>query len=354
MTIRALAPLLLPLLTYLPAQAPPPTQGVPFLRLIWARVADLNGELGSVECAEFSPDGRWVATATKYGNDISVWKVADGTLLWSTKAEQEVERVAFSPDGTMLAAGGEDDLLRLFSPLDGKLMKTLPHTSGIDSLRWSRDGAFLATGEEDGIVRLWSMPEARQVGQGKVGGAINELDFTPDGKLLLAAGDLNGVRIFSTKDMLLLKELGRDGNAPTISARFSPDGKLVAAAGREGHVVIWDLAGGNIVRHMNFTGQKVESLTFSPDGLYLLYAGHDPHIRVIRLADWSLVHLSQAVDNAEYLSFSRNGSFLASAHQDGAVRLWVWMRGDAELNKRLHRELMKKQAEEDALKRRSP
>jgi WD40 repeat protein len=335
------------------AQAPAPTQGVPFLRLVWSRVADLNGELGSVECAEFSADGRFIATATKYSNDISVWRVADGSLVWSAKAEQEVERVAFSPDGKILAAGAEDDLLRLFAAADGKLLRSVPHGSGIDSLRWSRDGKLLATGEESGTVRLWQMPEAKQIGEGKISGAINELDFTGDNKLLLVVGDKSGVRLFNTSDMSLAKTLHRGGVASTIAGRFSPDNQLVAAAGHDGIIDVWRVADGSFVRRVNFTGRKVETLTFSPDGLHLLYAGHDPHIRVVRVSDWALVHESQPVDNAEYVSFSRNGSFVASAHQDGLVRLWVWMRGDAELNKRLHNELMRKQDEEDARKRQS-
>jgi WD40 repeat protein len=328
------------------AQAPAPTQGVPFLRPVWSRVADLNGELGSVECAEFSADGRLIATATKYSNDISVWRVADGSLVWSTKAEQEVERVAFSPDGSMLAAGGEDDLLRLFVPSDGKLIRTLPHGSGIDSLRWSHDGSLLATGEESGTVRLWSMPAGKQLKEGKINGAINELDFTADGKLLLVVGDRSGARLFNTADMSVARILQREGKATTIAGRISPDGRFAAVGGHDGIIDVWRLADGEWVRRLNYTGRKIETLTFSPDGGYLLYAGHDPHIRAIRLSDWTLVHESMPVDNAEYVTFSRNGSFVASAHQDGLVRLWVWMRGDAELNKRLHTELMKRQEEE--------
>lgn len=71
------------------------------------------------------------------------------------------------------------------------------------------------------------------------------------------------------------------------------------------------------MQRLNFTGQKIETLTFSPDGLYLLYAGHDPHIRVVRISDWALVHQSMPVDNAEYIAFSKNGSFLASAGPPG-------------------------------------
>jgi WD40 repeat protein len=332
------------------AQAPAPTQGVPFLRLIWARVADFNGELGSVECTEFSPDGRLLASATKYSNEIAVWRVADGVQLWSTQAEQEVERVAFSPDGQWLAAGAEDDLLRVFHARDGKLHLSLQHTEGIDSLRWSPDGSILASGEETGIVRLWSMPQGKLLRQGKVGGAVNELDFTSDGKLLLAVGDKTGARVFDTSSMKVVQVLHVDGIAPTIAGRFSPDNKLAAVGGHEGKVQLWRLADGKPVRLLNFTGRKVETLTFSPDGEYILYAGHDPHLRVVRLSDGAMVHQSEPVDNAEYVTFSRNGSFVASAHQDGVIRLWVWMRGDPDLNKRLHSDLMRKQAEEDARK----
>lgn len=333
------------------AQAPAPTQGVPYLRLVWNRVADFNGELGSVECAEFSPDGKFIASATKYSNEIAVWRVADGTQVWAAQAEQEVERVAFSPDGKWLVSGSEDDLLRVFHAGTGKLEKTLQHTEGIDSLRWSPDGTVLATGEETGIVRLWAMPEGKLLGQGKVEGAINELDFTSDGRLLLVVGDRTGARIFDTATMNVAKVIHTGGVAPTIAGRISPDNQLVAVGGHEGKIHVWRLSDGKQVRLLNYTGQKVETLAFSPDGEYLIYAGHDPHIRVIRVSDWAMVHLSQPVDNAEYVTFSRNGSFVASAHQDGVVRLWVWMRGDHELNKRLHSELMRKQAQEDAASR---
>jgi WD40 repeat protein len=333
------------------AQAPAPTQGVPFLRLVWSRVADFNGELGSVECAEFSPDGRFIASATKYSNEIAVWRVADGARIWATEAEQEVERVAFSPDGKWLVSGSEDDLLRVFHADTGKLHMTLKHTEGIDSLRWSPDGTMLATGEETGIVRVWAMPAGTLRGQGEVVGPINELDFTSDGKFLLVVGDRTGARLFDVATMHVAKVFHVNGVAPPTAGRISPDGSLVAVGGHEGKVYVWRMADAKLVRSINYTGQKVETLAFSPDGGYLIYAGHDPHIRVVRVSDWALVHLSQPVDNAEYVTFSRNGSFVASAHQDGVVRLWVWMRGDHELNKRLHSELTKKQAEEDAANR---
>ncbi|MGH9903375.1 MAG: WD40 repeat domain-containing protein [Pyrinomonadaceae bacterium] len=118
------------------------------LLLVWQRVADFNGEQGSVESAEFSPDGKLVATCSKYSNEIKVWRVDDGALLWGQTVEAEQERAGFSPDGRMLATGGEDALLRLWDARDGKLLKTFPHDQAIDALAWSHDGKLLVTGEE--------------------------------------------------------------------------------------------------------------------------------------------------------------------------------------------------------------
>lgn len=324
--------------------------GGPHLRLVWARVADHNGELGSVECAEFSPDGRHIATATKYSNEIAVWRVADGARVWNLKVAQEVERVMFSPDGKLLAAGGEDDLLRIFDAKDGKLLNSYQHTSAIDGMRWSPDGKLLATGEESGRIRLWQMPEGKPLHVVDIGAeaAVNSIDFSSDGQFFTAIGNQREIRIWRVADMTIARTLKDKDVLPTISIRISADGRFVAAGGRDGHIFVWNFADGTLAKKINFTGRKIESVCFSPDSQYLLFAGHDQHIRVLRVSDWASVFLSEPVDNMEYLSFSRNGSFLASAHQDGLVRLWVWMRGDPNLNKRLHEELMKRQADEDA------
>jgi WD40 repeat protein len=338
----------------LQAQAPAPVHGVPYLRLVWNRIVDMNGELGSVESAEFSPDGSRIAAVTKYSNDISVWRTADGTRLWNFRADEEQEIAVFSRDGRWLASGGEDDVLRVFEAETGKLTKTIPHPAGIDALHWSPDGRFLATGDENGVVRLFRLTDWSLAGQAQVGKeAVNELDFSPDSKLLLVTADSNAARVLDTATMKEVKAFSRDGKSPRTTGRFSHDGKMIAVGGMGGEILVWDYTSGELIRAINFTGQKVETLIFHPEGGYLLYAGHDPHIRVVRIQDGSAVHLSQPVDHAEYVTVSRNGSWVASAHQDGIIRLWVWMRGDPGLNKRLHSALEKKQEESAAARKKN-
>lgn len=225
--------------------------GGPHLRLVWARVADHNGELGSVECAEFSPNGRHVATATKYSNEIAVWRVADGALVW----------------------------------------------------------------KESGKIRLWQMPAGKELKVVDVGAeaAVNEIDFSSDGQFMTAAGNPREIRVWRTSDWTVVRTLKDKAELPTIAARISADGRFLAAGGRDGHILVWNFADGTLIKRINFTGRKIETVCFTPDGQYLLFAGHQ-HICVLRAGDWTSVFLSEPVDHREYLSFSRNGSFLASAH----------------------------------------
>ena len=52
------------------------------LEPVWSRVADALGEIGSVESAEFSPDGKHIISGTKYDNSVIMWRTSDGTELW--------------------------------------------------------------------------------------------------------------------------------------------------------------------------------------------------------------------------------------------------------------------------------
>ena len=93
---------------------------------------------------------------------------------------------------------------------------------------------------------------------------------------------------------------------------------------------------------------SVESVEFSPswhpNGQYIAHAGHDPYIYIFRFADIleysnddiPVAHKSWAGDNAEYIDFNADGSFLSSAHQNGLIKLWVWMGEDPALNEKRH------------------
>ena len=327
------------------------------LEPVWSRVADALGEPGSVESVEFSPDGKYLVSGTKYDNSVIMWRTSDGTELWRKYAEQEVERVGWSADGKYVAAASEDYLVTVYEAESGAVFKVLEHTRGIDGLTWSHQGSLLVTGEErttldngetQGWIRVFDLGQDGQEVQAlDFGETVNELFFSQDDQYLLAVGH-GAVKVYDASDWSLLQTLKPEYRVIYTSGVFSPDGQYVIAVGQggnaRGNAYLWDWKSGELLRMFNHTGKKIESISWHPNGQYIAHAGHDPYIYVYRVSDLlafsndyiPVAHKSWAGDNAEYIDFNADGSFLSSAHQNGLIKLWVWMGEESDLNARRH------------------
>lgn len=333
------------------------------LEPVWSRVADALGEIGSVESAEFSPDGKHIVSGTKYDNSVIMWRTSDGTELWRKYAKEEVERVGWSADGKYVAAASEDFLVTVYDAESGEVQHELKHTQGIDGLTWSHQGSLLVTGEEksksadgkdQGLIRVYEMPSGKEIHTLDHGNTVNELFFTEDDKYLLSVGH-GAVKVFSTNDWSLQQTLKPDYYTIFTSGGFSPDGKHVIAVGQggtsRGNTYLWEWESGKLLKMFNHTGKKIESIAWHPSGNYIAHAGHDPYIYVYRLGDIlahgndeiPIAHRVWASDHAEFIDFNADGSFLVSAHQNGLIKLWVWMGEDAGLNSRRHQMILEKQ-----------
>ncbi len=327
------------------------------LEPVWSRVADVLGEAGSIESVEFSPDGRYIVSGSKYDNSVVMWRTSDGHELWRQYTAQEIERVGWSSDGLYVAAGSEDYLVTVFDSKTGEVISKLQHNKGIDGLTWSNKGNLLASGEErtenedgsiSGFVNIFKMPEGEKVGTLNFGNTVNELFFSHDDRFLLAVGH-QAVKVYNTGDWTLHRSLDPGDGASFTSGVFSPDAAHVIAVGApaggiRGNVYLWEVGTGKLLKKFNHTGKKIESITWHPNGNYVAYAGHDPYIYVYRISDIlsfgndeiPMAHRVWASDHAEYLDFNADGSFLTSAHQNGLVKLWVWMGEDPDMNSTRH------------------
>ena len=222
------------------------------LEPVWSRVADALGEPGSVESAEFSPDGKYIVSGTKYDNSVIMWRTSDGTELWRKYAEQEVERVGWSADGKYVAACSEDYRVTIYEAESGEVFKVLEHSKAIDGLTWSHKGKLLATGEEvtqigndktQGWIHIFDMDQGKEIKKVDFGNTVNELFFTEDDQYLLAVGH-GAVKVYKTADWSLVQTLKPDYHVIFTSGVFSPDGKYVLAVGQggtsRGNAYLWE------------------------------------------------------------------------------------------------------------------
>jgi WD40 repeat protein len=340
--------------------------GATTLNRVWSRVADVNGELGSIETAQFSPDGRFIVSGSKFDYALIKWRTSDGAEVWRSALPQEIEKAVWTRDGKFIAVISEDRVLRLVSADDGRILREVPHEQGIDSVEVSRDGRFVVTGQEytelpdrsrQGWIRVFTLPDLRQVAQIDHGATVNEMDFSPDGRFLVSAGDNSEARLWRTSDWGL-EHVFRPGDGEAtegfVTTRYSPDGSMIAVSGFGGDIHLWSAVDRKRIRRINRTGRKNETVAWSPDGRHLLAAGHDDAITlyaVSGLVDAAIDHDSlpatrvPVTDSLEFMQFNRQGSLLVTSHQDGTIQLWTYMSDDPTINTRRHAEVRRLQDE---------
>lgn len=304
------------------------------------RLGDVLGHEGVVFDAVFSPDGRYVATASSDGV-ARLWEpsVADkaapppaGGAHVALRHQASVTAVAFSSDGRRLASASLDGTARLWAvptALGGPAAvgRVLQHSVRVRAVAFSPDGMLLATGTDDGAVRLWNAATGQPVGQPlRHQGAVNALAFSPDGRLLATASADHTARLWSVASGAALGQ-PMQHQEEVSAVLFRSDGMLLATASLDGTARLWTAPTGHPqgvpMRHHG----AVIALAFSLDGARLATGGKD---RTARL--WSArptasagLPIGQPLAHAgevNAVAFRPDGRVLATASADGTARTW--------------------------------
>mmetsp|Transcript_18519 Transcript_18519/g.21227 ORF Transcript_18519/g.21227 Transcript_18519/m.21227 type:complete len:612 (+) Transcript_18519:77-1912(+) len=120
-------------------------------------VKRLTGHQQAVNHIQFSPDGRYFASAS-FDKKVKLWNGYSGEFLKTlTGHVGAVYQVAWSSDGRYLVSASKDSTAKLWDVQSGKAAKaTLPgHADEVYALDWSPNGASVATGSKDRTIKVW-------------------------------------------------------------------------------------------------------------------------------------------------------------------------------------------------------
>ena len=186
--------------------------------------------------------GRWLAVAAEQPEVelIALSRREAGGDRKLRGHEGWVRALSCSADGKLLASGGDDGKIRLWSPAGARLVRTLPgHGLWVSALSFSPDGKHLASGGFDRRIRLWEVATGKL--SRKLWGHVRYLTalaFDRGGKLLVTGSADRTARVWRTADWSSSAHLtGHRRGLVAVAAL--PDGQAVLSASSDGTVRLW-------------------------------------------------------------------------------------------------------------------
>ncbi|MGB7511251.1 MAG: WD40 repeat domain-containing protein, partial [Pelodictyon phaeoclathratiforme] len=154
----------------------------------------------SVNSAAFSPDGRFVVTAS-YDNTARVWDAQTGKPVSQPMQHQDkVRSAAFSPDGRFVVTASDDKTARVWDAQTGKpVSQPMQHQSSVNSAAFSPDGRFVVTASSDKTARVWDAKSGKPVSQPMQHEIVYSAAFSPDGRFVVTASSDKTARVWDAK-----------------------------------------------------------------------------------------------------------------------------------------------------------
>jgi WD40 repeat protein len=284
-------------------------------------------DVGTAPVPQFSPDARQLVTLEV--DDAVVWDVRSKTATLRLRHSLEVTSAEFSPDGKLLATASIDNVAHIWDAHIGDAVTPpLRHDNWVTRVQFSADGTRLVTGSTDGTTRIWDARTGRPVAEPmRLDSRKVAPQLSPDGQHLLtsAGGPLVWLWDVRCAPLPFVKLWHSDDVRHAV---FSPDGQRVATAARDKTARVWDARSGReLTVPLKHEGQQVWCVAFSPDSQRLATASEPEGVRIWEVATGKSVLGPLKSDNNVRkffyrVQFSPDGKRVVTACPEQAA--WVW------------------------------
>ncbi len=210
------------------------------------RVIEVGDEIDNVLAADISADHSLIALGGPQ-KMLRVYSTADGSLVYETKKHTDwITSISFSPDGVLLASGDRGGGLYLWEAKTGIEYLTLKgHTSMISSISWRGDGNVVASGSDDTTIKLWEVENGQPIKSwGAHGAGVTSVCFTRDGRIASCGRDQ--VAKLWQQDGSQIRQLDSMSDVALAVAVCDETNRLLCGD-LKGQVKLWDAADGKLI-----------------------------------------------------------------------------------------------------------
>ncbi|MBI3741508.1 MAG: hypothetical protein HY257_07100, partial [Chloroflexi bacterium] len=296
-----------------------------------------------------SPDNRWFASASR-DKTVRLWNVAqvlkfdqNGIAQNASQIlrgnEKDVRVLEFTPDSRWLITASDDGNARMYdlraSDPNASQIILKGHTKEIRSLAISKDGHYLVTGSNDKTARVWDLratnPAANPILLTGHSDPLFGVAVSPNSRWVATASDDNTARIY---DLTAREPNGAvtilRGHTDQVSViSFSPDGHWLVTGSADATARVWDMTAPNpavAVKILRGHEEPVLALAFAPDSSLLATGGFDTTARLwdLNATDPSAkqIVLRGHSDQILSLAFTTDRRFLITASRDSTMAMW--------------------------------
>ena len=242
---------------------------------------------------------------------------------------QIVYGLAFSPDGTLLASGSQDRILRLIDRRSNVVVAQLKgHGDRVSGVAFSPDGKRIASsGYNDHTVRLWDVLTQTQqqvISTGNLGATA--VAFAPDGATLAGAEGDGTVLIWDAQTGSVVQTL-KSHKYAAFSVAYTPDGKTLASGSADDTVILWDPQTGTPRQTLTGHTGFVFAVRFSPDGKLLATGSADQTVKLWDAQTGALLNTLSSPEGVQAVAFTPDSQTVIGAGGNGNLRAWDVLNG---------------------------
>ena len=154
-----------------------------------------------------------------------------------------VNSVCFSPDGSKIISGSDDETVKFWDFSSGNLLNTfVDHSESVNSVAFSRDGLSIVSGSNDKTLKIWDVASLKLLKT--LNGHLNyvaSVDFSNDGSMIVSGSWDRSIILWHTLSGKILKEF-KDHSDWVRSVCFSMTELRIVSGSTDKTIKLWDVS----------------------------------------------------------------------------------------------------------------
>lgn len=290
----------------------------------------MGGKEISISALAISPDGSRVACGA-FDSMIRVWDTTSGAEIFRPLQGHRIWilSLTYSRDGSRLASCGNDGTLRIWDNINGQEVLQISFPSGRSgdkqfpcSAAFTPDGSHVVSGSNKGLIQTWDSYTGTETSPAIRGhtDVVVSISISHDGTRIVSGADDRTIRVWDTTLRVEILPTLQVPGARALFASLLTNGTIVSVSADT--LRILNASTGSCIMMLQTDG--IASAAVSPNGAQVSIAYNDNSIRILDTETGTevLPPLQGHKARVSALAYSPDGSKTVSGSHDGTVRVW--------------------------------